>query len=189
MKKLYFLTLILLTGLTAQAQQDSNTDLSTTKRHVGMIEIGYLYGSATSFEAKTYKATPTVQIFNGYRFGNLLSVGGTAGFDFYDNILVTPVSLGLRGQLLNTGLSPIYSFDAGYGFTQLSDENPEKDADGGLMFSSALGLKANTGNTTAFTFTVGLKSQRVVTQSTSWNRTVDQKINYKRLTLRMGFMF
>ena len=188
MKKLYFLTLILFTALTAQAQQN-NTDLSTAKRRLSMVEIGYLYGSTTSYGIKSYKATPTAQFYNGYRFNKLIAVGGTIGFDFYDNALVTPVTLGLRGEFLSTRVSPIYSLDAGYGLTTLSAENAEQEIEGGWMYSSALGLRANTGNSTAFMFTVGLKNQRIETQSTSWNRTVDQKINYKRLTLRMGFMF
>lgn len=189
MKKLYFTTLILLTALTTQAQQNSTTDLPTTRPYLGMVEIGYQYGSSTTFGTKTYKTSPTVQVFNGYRFNKMFALGSTLGFDFYENALVTPVALGLRGELLNSKISPIYSLDGGYGTTALSSENSGQKLSGGWMYSTALGIRASTGNNTAFTFSVGYKNQRIETNNVVWNGTVNQKINYKRLTTRMGFMF
>ncbi|GAB3202228.1 hypothetical protein ABID22_002589 [Pontibacter aydingkolensis] len=189
MKRLYLITLILLTALTTQAQQNSTTDFPTARPYLGMVEIGYLYGSSTSFGVKTYKTSPTVQVFNGYRFNKMFALGVTTGFDFYENVLVTPVALGLRGELLNSRISPIYGLDAGYGTTALSSENSGQKTHGGWMYSPAFGIRANTDNNTAFTFTVGYKNQRVETRQVNWNGTVDQEINYKRLTTRIGFMF
>lgn len=163
------------------------------KGYSGMVEIGYLYGKTKETDygliTNPSVATPSVQFFNGYRFHKLLTLGGTLGLDFYDNILVTPVALGIRGEILSSRIRPIYSLDTGYGLTFLSEEDSELETQGGWAFNPALGLRVNTGNKSAFTFTVGYKSQRITTESLSWNSRREQKIHYKRLTLRMGFMF
>lgn len=169
-------------GLTSEAPD-------TPKRYVGIAEIGYLYGATHNSGFSYSIASPTVQLFNGYRFHRLLAVGGTVGFDFYDNVLVTPLALGLRGELFNSRISPVYGLDVGYGSTFLSDEGSERKIDGGFMFSPSAGIRVRTGNSTAFTFGVGYKSQRVKTDTSWWGNRTEQKINYKRLSLRMGFMF
>lgn len=197
MKKLILLTLIFYIAIAgpskAQSQETAvalaTTTPNTIKRYLGMTEIGYLYGKTSNPNLSSSLASPTVQFFNGYRFHRMLSLGATVGFDFYDNVLVTPVALGIRGELTDSRVSPVYGLDVGYGSTFLSDESSQLKHGGGWMFSPSFGMRVNTANSTAFTFTVGYKRQRVSTENTAWGVNVAQEINYKRLSLRMGFMF
>lgn len=156
---------------------------------MGMVEIGYLYGKTYNMSISSSVAAPTVQLFNGYRLHRLLAIGGTLGFDFYDNVLVTPIALGIRGEILDRKVSPVYGLDVGYGSTSLSDESSQQRHDGGWMFSPSAGIRVNSGNSTAFTFGAGYKTQRVRSDINQWGTRTEQKINYKRLSLRMGFMF
>lgn len=163
-KQLPLLTLLFylaIAGLpTAQAQEKGTataTSPDASKGYMGMVEFGFLYGKTGDTNFSSSVASPTVQLFNGYRFHRLLAVGGTVGFDFYDNVLVTPIALGIRGELLNGRVSPVYGMDVGYGATFLSDESNEQKNDGGWMFSPSAGIRVNTGNSTAYTFGVGYK--------------------------------
>ncbi|MFD2515150.1 hypothetical protein ACFSRY_14855 [Pontibacter locisalis] len=175
----------------AQSQNEYVQDVhpDSDKGYMGMIEIGYLYGKMPGSDLDRSRAAASFQIFNGYRFNRFLAVGGTVGFDSYDDVLITPLALGIRGELTDTRISPIYSLEAGYGSAKLTDTNDQFDARGGWMFNPALGIRAMSGNKTAFTFTVGYKNQRVETLTYLWNSRTEQKINFKRLTIRMGFTF
>lgn len=157
-----------------------------------MVEIGFLYGEKKEGEFKTSTAAPTVQMFNGYRIGRLLAVGATVGIDIYEHMIVTPLAMGIRGELLNSRVSPFYSFDAGYAPVFLSYDNHssvEQKNKGGWMLNPALGLRVKTGNDTAFTFGVGYKTQKTETETAWIHARQVQKIHYKRMTMRMGFMF
>jgi hypothetical protein len=162
------------------------------KPYLGMVEIGFLYGVKKEGEFKTPTAAPTVQMFNGYQIDELLAVGATVGIDIYEHSIVTPLALGIRGQLVNSRVSPFYSFDAGYAPALLSDESHssvQQKNKGGWMFNPALGIRVKTGHDTAFTFGAGYKSQKTETES-SWHLArTEQKVHYKRMTMRMGFMF
>ncbi|GAB3540387.1 hypothetical protein GCM10027443_38210 [Pontibacter brevis] len=195
--KLTLLTLsfyMALSGFSAAQSQEKAFPAATTspdapRGYMGMAEIGYLYGKTGDNEFSSSIASPTVQLFNGYRFHRMLAVGGTVGFDFYDNVLITPLALGIRGELLKGRISPIYGIDAGYGAIFLSDESDGQQNEGGWMFSSSAGIRVKTGNGTAFTFDVGYKRQRARTETNWWGTRTDRKINYNRLSLRMGFSF
>ncbi|MFT2010436.1 hypothetical protein ACMA1I_17310 [Pontibacter sp. 13R65] len=167
-------------------------DSRNTAGYMGSVEFGYLYGKVKNQfnNPPTYMAAPSVQLFNGYRAHRLFAIGGTVGFDFYDNILITPIALGIRGEVLNRRVSPIYSLDAGYGASFLSGKAFGERPDGGWMLNPALGFRVQTGNKAAFLFSAGYKQQRVEVESiTGWGLRTNQRITYKRLSLRLGFMF
>jgi hypothetical protein len=189
MKKILLLLPFLLLQFTwcaAQSAEPTGTGSVPDKKWLGTVEIGYLYGNSKRFDQDHSTVYPTVQVFYGYRFNRLLAIGATTGADFYDNTLVTPLALGIRGEVFATRVSPIYSLDAGYGSAALGDGDASK---GGWMYNPALGMRVNTGNGTAFTFGAGYKVQRVQREISSWNTMIDQKITFKRLSLRAGFMF
>lgn len=192
MRKLCLLLLYLLTALGCHAQTAQDAAPAADKRYMGQVEIGYLYGKVhyDNQNSDLSAASPTVQVFNGYRLSRGFVVGATVGFDFYDNILVTPLALGIRGEVLDARVSPTYSLDAGYGATFLSDEGEEQKLKGGWLFNPAIGLRVRTGDSgSAFAFNIGYKTQRITSENNWWNNHIEQKINYKRLSLRMGFIF
>ncbi|TXK48913.1 hypothetical protein FVR03_07485 [Pontibacter qinzhouensis] len=191
---LLLFSILIFSSSAAQAQPCAPAEeaLPTSTGYLGSVEMGFLYGKITNpfNNPPTYMASPSVQIFNGYRAHRLFAIGGTVGFDFYDNILITPIALGLRGELLKTSVSPFYSLDAGYGASFLSGRRSGERPDGGWMLNPALGLRVQTGNNTAYLFSMGYKQQRVDTESmTGWGVRVNERITYKRLSLRLGFMF
>ena len=192
MRKFYLLLLTLMLASLCQAQTSQDTSPAASTRYMGQVEIGYLYGKVHYANQNTdiSAASPTVQLFNGYRLSRGFIVGATVGFDFYDNILVTPLALGIRGEVLDARVSPTYSLDTGYGSTFMSDESDEQEFKGGWLFNPAIGLRVRTGdNSSAFAFNLGYKTQRVTSETNWWNAHTKQKITYKRLSFRMGFMF
>ncbi len=188
--RLIFLFLILST-FKSQAQTGALAAPSSPGRYIGMAELGYLYGKSNNTNASfnAYRATPTVQMFNGYRLSRFLALGATFGFDFYDNVLITPVAFGIRGEICKARVSPFYSLDMGYGSASLSNKSDQYSSKGGWLFNPALGLRVHAGDRTAFTFGLGYKTQRVKTNLSWWGGMTAQKINYKRLAVRMGFIF
>jgi hypothetical protein len=189
MKK-YALLLSLLVLLCFRTQAQEIPAAAPAKKYMGMIEIGYLLQQNQNNQPNTSDASPTLVIFNGYRFHRMLSVGPTIGLDFYNAVLIAPVALGLRGSLLATRVSPTYTLDAGYGTTFLHDNPDQSKASGGWMVNPALGLRVNTGNETAFTFNLGYKLQHASTQTTLWNGSmINNEYSFKRLSVRMGFLF
>ncbi|MFD3002335.1 hypothetical protein ACFS7Z_18330 [Pontibacter toksunensis] len=186
---------LVIAGFSTAQSQENTLKLPPTlpdapKRYAGMVEFGFLYGKTGSTDLSSSVASPTVQLFSGYRFHRMFVLGGTLGMDFYDNVLITPIALGLRGELFDSRVSPTYGLDLGYSATFLSDEDEQQNHDGGWMFSPSAGISVQTGNSTAFTFGVGYKAQKARTETTWWGGgRAEQKINYKRLSLRMGFMF
>lgn len=193
MKNLFLITLTFLTaGLSeiyAQEYANAAAPKNKTAGYMGMAEIGFLYGKTGTQHVISSNAYPTVQLFNGYRFHRSFGMGLTLAADFYDNMLITPVALGIRGDVLNRRISPYYSLDAGYGSAKFSNESEHLKNTGGWMYNPSLGLRVNTGNLSAFTFGIGYKSQIVSRKATGWHSMVEQRIHYKRLALRMGFMF
>ncbi len=163
-----------------------------TSRYIGTIELGYLYGKTSGLSFNNIyinHSTPTVQFFNGYRLNPRLALGATIAFDFYQEVLITPIALGIKGAVLDKRVSPYYSLDVGYGATILNSTSNGRKQEGGFMFNPTLGFRVNTGNMSAFTFGVGFKSQRAQIEYNNWGTRTNQNILFKRLSLRTGFMF
>ncbi|MBC3541595.1 hypothetical protein ACFSC6_02305 [Rufibacter sediminis] len=197
MKKSFtLLSLLLMVSLSALAQDNSapgNTAADAPARgYVGAAEIGYLYQSNKNSALNGAGSSPTLTFFNGYQLHRLFSVGATIGLDFYSQVLVTPLALGIRGTLLKSRISPIYGVDAGYGSTLLSDESNNRENEGGWMINPAVGMRVKAGNNTAFLMSIGYKVQKATTtQTLTWNNNsfITQEHSFKRLSARLGFMF
>ncbi|RNI30595.1 hypothetical protein [Rufibacter latericius] len=189
-KSLLALCLLLLCYTKGKAQENSGQPVPPS-RYLGMVELGYLYQDNKNNAPNTADSSPTLTIFNGYRIHRALSIGATLGLDFYNQVLVTPLALGIRGTLLKTRVSPIYSLDAGYGSTFLSDESNQISNDGGWMINPALGFQVASGNNTAFALSLGYKVQRATTtEPLPWSSSfVTERHSFKRLSAKIGFMF
>ncbi|KAA3438217.1 hypothetical protein [Rufibacter hautae] len=190
------LSLLLMVSLTSSAQNNqvanSTFNGTTASSYVGMVEVGYLYQDNKNNAPNTADSSPTLILFNGYQFHRLFSLGATVGLDFYNQVLVSPVALGIRGTLLTTRVSPTFGVDAGYGTTFLSDESDNIKNKGGWMVNPTLGMRVLAGNNTAFLFNLGYKIQRATTtEPVPWgnNMFITEKHSFKRLSARLGFMF
>ena len=104
MKTTLPLLLFILSFSTINAKaQSQNRAAAEVSRYMGSIEMGFLYGKIKNpwGNPPSYLASPSILIFNGYRPHRLFSIGLATGFDFYENVLITPTGLGIRGELLN----------------------------------------------------------------------------------------
>lgn len=196
MNKAYiiFLFLLLVPVVASQAQGTVPSNLEEPQKgYRGAVELGFLYQkprTINNFNTNySSVSNPTLSLFNGYAVHRLFAMGVTVGADFYNDVLVTPLAIGLRGTFFNSKVSPYYSLDTGYGFTMLSEESSNLKNDGGWMFNPGIGLKVKAGNNTAFLVHTGYKMQRVETEINQWGATVHQKTTFKRLSLRIGFEF
>ena len=80
--------------------------------------------------------------------------------------------------------------EAGHGSGLLSGKGNGKRPEGGWFINPALGLRVKMDNNTAFLFGIGYKEQTVEREFPErWGPIVNQRITFKRLSLRMGFMF
>jgi hypothetical protein len=164
------------------------------KHFVNHTEFGGLIGRVTSgvgqSEVTEQKTSITAQTFNGIQWSRSLSVGITAGMDWYKSTLVNPFALGLRYQL---GKGPEHRFftmlDTGYGATWFHKDNAGFESKGGWMVNPGIGMSL--GKFKGLTLTVSWKRQEVfVEKPILWNQ-LDryEHRNYQRLVFRIGMAF
>jgi len=133
----------------------------------------------------------------GYMFHRLVGVGLGVGFDTYSIInnnapAIFPVSVEVRGYLMERNWSPYYALRAGYGFAAKDEERNINEAEGGAMFHPAFGLRLGAREDVNFAMDVGYRFQRATVERdvSAWRREIqEQRIWYKRLTVRFGIIF
>lgn len=124
--------------------------------YTNQTEIGFLAGEPGG----PSRAVFTVQTFNGLALTGGLAGGITAGVDVYPELILLPLSLGVRGDIFQAGVSPFYGIDVGYGFDWLENESEFNRYSGGLMLNPAVGVRIGTKSRSALLFSVGYKYQR-----------------------------
>ena len=127
----------------------------------------------------------------GKRFNRFASVGVGIGFDEFivgtsENILSTFGEF--SGYLFENNQSISYNVAAGYGFAFKDEDARLTSATGGWMVHPALGLRLGK-KKLKWTFDVGYKFQKANWVYENWGTISDQRILYRRLTLRTGVMF
>lgn len=133
----------------------------------------------------------------GYMFHRLVGVGLGVGFDTYSIIsnnapAIFPVSMEVRGYLIEQNWSPYYALRAGYGLAAKDEERNINEARGGAMLHPAFGLRLGAREDVNFALDVGYRFQRATVERdvTTWRREIqEQRIWYKRLTVRFGILF
>lgn len=132
-----------------------------------------------------------ISVSGGKRFNRLVSVGVGVGFDEFiagtsENILSTFGEF--SGYLFENNQSISYNVAAGYGFAFKDEEVNLTSASGGWMVHPAFGLRWGK-KKLKWTFDVGYKFQKANWVYDNWGTISDQRILYRRLTLRTGVMF
>ncbi len=129
----------------------------------------------------------------GYRLNRLIGVGLGVG---YDKLIddsgeeVIPLFTEFTGyaQAVNTSLS--YSLGLGYSFARENRALGIVDASGGLLIYPAIGVRFG-GGKLKYTLDLGYKFQNATfTYLDPWDgrTTREQRLTYKRLTLRFGIL-
>lgn len=127
----------------------------------------------------------------GKRFNRKLSIALGISFDEYinrtsENILATFGEV--SGYVSPDNLSLSYSLAAGYGFAFKDEEIGLMDAKGGWMIYPAVGFRWGK-NHLKWTLDFGYKFQKANWVYENWDTISDQRILYRRLTIRTGVMF
>lgn len=129
----------------------------------------------------------------GYRSTRLLGVGIGIGYDkFVDNSgeEVIPVFAEFSGYFQPVNTSLYYSLGIGYSFARENRDSGIIDGSGGLLVYPALGVRFGNGKM-KYTMDVGYKFQKATfTYNNPWDgrTTHEQRLTYKRLTLRFGIL-
>lgn len=170
-----------------------NPSILKEKGFLNMTEIGVLSGanSEDSFTPRRY-ASFSFRTFNGYQFNPYFALGISLGTDWYDEVVIAPLALGIRGDFLKTRITPFYRFDIGTGLSSLNPEEENIENEGGRFWSIGLGLKVKLPQQTAFTFSLSYDEQnfkQIQTWNTWWRNAETRERNFNRLALRIGFSF
>lgn len=130
----------------------------------------------------------------GYQFNRMLGVGLGLGFDSFhpergEN--VASVYGEVQSFLTKAKTAPFASFGAGYGFAFRNRNNFITNAQGGLRFHPAVGLRLGADKDLNLLLDVGY-----IFQTATYTRKFDfidqtevRKIDFRRFTLRLGAMF
>lgn len=99
-----------------------------------------------------------------------------------------PVYTEFRGYLNQRNAAPYYAVQTGYGFALKDEESNVEDAQGGIYFHPAIGLRCGASDNVNFTIDLGVKFQRG-TFETNWWSTITQDMTYRRFVIRVGALF
>ena len=144
----------------------------------------------------------------GYMFNRYIGVGLGLGIDMYDLgnsfesvqpgwgpvstispiDFVVPVSLDVRGYIFGKEIAYYYAASIGYGFIRQSEDVNVSDANGGLMFQPALGIRIGGKKHFNVCVDLGVKFQKVdfITNNFFESGTDHYFIDYKRFIFRIG---
>ena len=125
----------------------------------------------------------------GVKINQFVALGIGTGLDSYNHEFV-PIYLDFRGDILTKLISPYYALNVGYAFSfNMEKDNPwnNRDYKGGLMVHPAIGVRFLVARNLGLLAEVGYKYQYAKVEYDNWEY-VD-KINYRRLTFRVGLSF
>lgn len=171
-----------------------------TGKYVNHTEFGIITRGETP--SNTDYIAFSFRNFSGYQIKHWFSPGGSIGIDAYPvvyttnpSVVIFPLTMGFRGSVLPTKVSPFYTFDIGYGFARYDKRLANFETRGGLTFNSSLGIKINMKRQIALTMALGYKIQKSSYQFelVDFSGNVIQ-INrfdqhFKRASLLLGFLF
>jgi hypothetical protein len=178
-----------------QISSGLNPMLYKAKGFINMSEIGVLSGAndENNFNPQRF-ASFSFRSFNGYQFHHAFALGLTLGADWYEQVIITPIAIGIRGDLSSSRITPFYSLDIGTGSAWMTNQQENESAKGGTSWGIGLGLKIRMPSQTAFTFSLGYHEQNVSSKIDFCNwwgcsSGFSEKRSFNRLALRMGFSF
>ncbi len=161
-----------------------------TKGYFNVTNVGLLAGSNG--------AGALFETVNGYRFNHFLEVGGGTGIE-YTNVVLLPVYLSVRSDLLKGKATPFVHADCGYNFYVGSRNNYNyyyEDLSlqkylyrGGLNASGGVGIKINTRSDFAFMISWAYKFEHWSYDYDYLDTHTHYDYNYQRMVLKLGLEF
>jgi hypothetical protein len=162
--------------------------------YIGKVAPGYYYPYPIYSGSDRY-SNFTIQHYIGYAVNNKLSMGLSAGFDYYRSNIITPISASIKSTLIpSKRISPILNFDMGYGFIwkNEADKNNKIDKNGGLMMNPSVGFRIKIGNDGSnLNVNIGYKMQKsgYTNNRPEESYFLTETRAFNRLSIRLGFGF
>ncbi len=128
----------------------------------------------------------------GYQKSRLLGFGLGVSADFYGvgaSEMIFPVFGEIRGYFFRQPSTPYYVIRSGYGLAWKNENVGIIGARGGWMFNPSIGWRLGEGSALKMTFDVGMQFQHAEFDYASGTDRSVADILYKRLNVRMGFLF
>ncbi len=222
MKRFPIYILLIISTLSANAQ-DKKEGFFKKYPFVNITELGAMFGRTkyvsywSAYDltgrpapnAKPYyytnnNANLTLQTFNGVYLDKKTAVGLVTGVDWYYNVILMPVGVGIRRQIAQKkegGSAIIASLDGGYGTTWLHANNNRENVDGGIFVNPTIGYRIPMRNGSAILLNFGYRHQRFTVETDNsytntinninqeWTNISKEYRNMNRMTARLGFEF
>jgi len=175
--------------------------LSATGQSRGKQGGYFMHLTASVLAGQTDEAgikSVSIQISNGYRFRNGLSLGFGAGLEDLE-CAVMPLYADLRYSPLTTRVSPYIWVKSGYGIP-LADREEDVNYmygyypvyEGGLMLNAGAAVALYSWRSNAVTIGAGYRFQRLVKRYNNWYGPDSHKeylMNFNRIEIQFGFIF
>ena len=192
------LTLLWLAPLLAAGQTARFKPVFTNMTELGALFGQVRYGTQVS-QSVAKRTNMTAQTFNGVQLRPRLAVGATAGVDWYNTAMLTPVCAGVRYDLGQPGqsgsgqknLRVFTSLDAGWGFAWLNEDPTGFKTSGGWVVSPGLGFRIGKPNNTNFILSLSYKRQEAqADKPLLFNELAKHEVRvYNRMAFRLGVSF
>jgi hypothetical protein len=151
----------------------------------GLFQAGLLMGDG-GYNSIVVDMNTNLAI--GYKFHRLLGVGGAAGIDIIHNIAFIPLTIDLRGNVLDNAVTPYYALQTGFSMP-LNDDIESKKMSGGFIANPAIGLQISLSKDVAMLLEAGFRYQQYYVTGQNWRGEYDQTITINRYNFRFGFIF
>ena len=166
----------------------------TAEPGISQNESRYLFMAGVDLLAGgDYSSTsPRFYMVHGHRFTPQLSAGFGIGYTPYnDPFSLIPFFIDLNYRFSEQSTSAFLNLKAGYNFTTRVDDDLLLDVHkGGLIFNPAVGVEFRLGRSAGFQLSAGYNIDNSSYQYESWgNRTVVNRLSFRRLSLGAGIVF
>ena len=163
---------------------------SKTQGYVNILELTWgrdiLHNHSNAALNGNAHANPQLSIgiqdINGYRFNRHLSAGIGFGLHVYPGLFYLPIFADFRIRFNKEGITPFFSADIGYSFSQMEVWGFEstKDYYGGLLLNPAMGIKFPIKTMVAFIMSIGYRYQEadIYTHNTIFNPNHPYRTDY-----------
>jgi hypothetical protein len=153
---------------------------------------GWYYGVLGNINGAAEDGGGGISALGGFQYNNYLAAGLGVSFNqmsVNNGVQTIPVFLDFRGNMSENPTTLFYSMGIGYSFARANTEFDIIEAKGGLFMHPALGIRFDRFSGSSFLLDVGYQFQSVEITSQRWNGINIDDVQYRRLTLRLGWIF
>ncbi len=174
----------------AASKETESADRGRPTRYLIRAGMDFLSGSGESSDSNSNSAR--FYMTHSHRFTPVFSMGVGIGYTVYnDPFSMVPFFIDLNYRFTDENTTPFINLKAGYNFAIKPDDDLQIDSyTGGLLFNPAAGVEFNTNRGLGIYISAGYNVDKSSYQYETWgNRTVNNYLSFRRLSLGAGFVF